>query len=59
MPRLMITCPTTNKAVPTGMSMDQASFENPTNTMENNSSQCAACGQMHTWSKADAFLEDA
>jgi endogenous inhibitor of DNA gyrase (YacG/DUF329 family) len=55
--KIMIRCPKTSKAVFTGMAMDEKSFADPTNKFVNNSIQCPHCGQMHTWSKEDAFLE--
>ncbi len=58
MARIMINCPQTNKPVPTGLSMNKASFEEPTNMMEGNSLRCPECRAMHTWGKKDAFLED-
>lgn len=55
--RLMIRCPNTGQAVPTGIAFgDRMSFE--TNSLSNNALKCEACGQMHTWNKEDAFLED-
>jgi hypothetical protein len=59
MPRVMIKCPNTNKFVPTGFALDKASFENPSYILGNNTVRCPACGKDHTWSKADAILEDA
>jgi hypothetical protein len=46
------------KLVPTGIAMDKASFNNPTNVLTNNTVRCVACGEKHTWSKSDAVLED-
>jgi hypothetical protein len=57
MPRVMIKCPRVLKLVPTGMAMGQASFDNPTNLLTNNTFRCPACGEKHTWSKSDAVLE--
>lgn len=56
MPDLLIKCPSTGKDVPTGFTMDRASFEEPTNTIENCSVPCPYCRQVHVWSKADAFF---
>ncbi len=53
---VMIRCPVTGKEVPTGFGMDRASFESC--QFIDNSFGCAACGQMHTWSKGDAFVKD-
>jgi len=54
MPMIMITCPNTKQPVPTGIGADEESFR--TMTLDNNFVQCSACGQLHTWSKKDAFL---
>jgi len=55
MPNVMITCPTTKKAVATGFKLDRRSFE--TADLANKSFKCRICGQTHTWSKEDAFLD--
>lgn len=55
MAMIMIKCPSTGKAVPTGMGTDRESFES--SSYSGNSVQCPHCNQMHTWSKADAYLE--
>ncbi len=55
MARVMIICPVTKKPVPTGIAMDEQGFR--TSQLIDNNTQCAACGQMHLWSKKDAFLE--
>jgi hypothetical protein len=58
MARVMINCPDTGEPVPTGFDMNQQSFE--TSQMSGNSfGPCPACGQMHTWDKEDAYLEEA
>lgn len=56
MARVLIKCPTTGEMVPTGTEMDRESFESA--KMEQNSVQCTACGEMHSWDKEDAVLED-
>ncbi len=56
MPSIMIKCPKTGKALPTGISMPKESFDDPTNVFTNNSTQCPHCGQMHVWNKSDAFV---
>ena len=57
MGKVMIKCPETGKAVPTGMAMDKASFD--TAVLSNNTlGNCPACGKDHVWSKEDAFLEE-
>jgi len=56
MAQVMIKCPKTKKPIPTGMSMDRRAFE--TSTLTNNSTYCPICKTTHTWSKADAFLQE-
>ena len=52
-----IKCPKTGQSLSTGISMDKGSFES--STLSNNSvGPCPHCGAMHTWSKADATVED-
>jgi endogenous inhibitor of DNA gyrase (YacG/DUF329 family) len=51
---VMITCPKTKKPVPTGISMDKASFNS--STLTNNSVGCPHCGSMHVWNKKDAYV---
>ena len=53
----MIKCPNTGKAVPTGINMDQASFDS-SDMRDNALGGCPACGGTHVWNKEDAFLED-
>jgi hypothetical protein len=47
----MIKCPITGKYVPTGISLDRATFESI--EMSHNSSTCPACGGVHQWDKKD------
>ena len=54
---LMIRCPKTGVAIPTGIAMDPQSFA--TSGMSNNSSRCPACGETHVWSKENTFWGDA
>jgi endogenous inhibitor of DNA gyrase (YacG/DUF329 family) len=57
MAEVMIKCPETGKLVPTGFSMDKASFES--SSLKNNTlSDCPACGKNHVWSKEDAVLKE-
>ena len=56
MPRVLITCPTTNRPVPTGISLSLASFQ--ARPLADNQFRCPACEQIHTWDKADAYLEE-
>jgi hypothetical protein len=52
---VMIKCPNTGQMVPTGIAMDKEGFK--TAELANNSFQCPACRQTHTWSKKDASLQ--
>lgn len=56
MPMVMIRCPKTGKDAPTGISMDKKSFES--SQMSNNQLKCPHCGEMHVWSKAQAFVPE-
>lgn len=56
MASVMVKCPITGKEVPTGVDMDKFSFQ--TARMSGNSFRCRACGQMHTWDKDQAWLEE-
>jgi len=56
MPRIMIKCPKTGNSVPTGIAIDKISFESTVFT-NNAFGPCMECGQTHTWSSTDAFLE--
>jgi hypothetical protein len=51
---VMMTCPTTGEAVPTGIGMDAETFKSA--DLSSNSSGCSACGQSHTWDKGEAYL---
>jgi hypothetical protein len=54
---VLILCPNTGTPVPTGFRMDPASFR--TATMSANSfGPCPACGQIHTWDKKDAWVQN-
>lgn len=53
---VMIRCPVTGDEVPTGFAMDRAGFDS--SELNDNSVECAACGEIHTWSKRDAFMKD-
>ena len=56
MGQIVIKCPVTGRLVPTGMGADKSSFE--ASSYEGNSFQCPECGNMHTWDKKDAQLQD-
>lgn len=56
MANVVITCPKTGKIVPTGTTAQEESFKN--NDWGTNTFRCSACGEMHTWSKKDAHLEE-
>ncbi len=54
MRRVMIRCPQTGEAVPTGFVADDISHV----MVEDSASGCAACGGSHMRSARDAFLEE-
>jgi hypothetical protein len=56
MGQIAIRCPNKGEMITTGMTMDRGSFES--STISDNSVQCPACGETHTWSKEDATLTD-
>jgi hypothetical protein len=51
-----ITCPQTGGQIPTGIETDEATFQRLPDTPSH--LQCPHCGQIHTWSKADAVLRE-
>jgi endogenous inhibitor of DNA gyrase (YacG/DUF329 family) len=53
---VMIKCPTTGKAISTGMGADKASFES--SNFSQNGVKCPACGKTHVWDKKDAWVQD-
>ena len=53
---VMIQCPNTGKAIPTGFDMDKTSFQS--STLNRNSVGCPACGKTHTWDKKDAWVHE-
>lgn len=56
MPDVMIKCPATGKAVPTGFSLSKETFESA--QMNGNSfGPCPACRGTHTWDKKDAWVQ--
>jgi hypothetical protein len=56
MGQVVIECPKTGQWIPTGIDMPRESFE--ASSFDNNTIQCSACGESHTWSKADAKVVD-
>lgn len=56
MAALLIRCSNTGKAVPTGFDIDPDSFESC--ELIDNQTHCRACGQTHTWNKADSWLAE-
>lgn len=57
MGQVVIDCPDTGKPLSTGMSMPKETFES--SSFDNNSvGPCPHCKKMHTWSKADARVQE-
>jgi hypothetical protein len=54
--QVMIRCPVTGRAIPTGLMADPASWN--TRPIGLNRVSCPECKQTHAWSKSDAYLED-
>jgi hypothetical protein len=53
--RVMIRCPVTGRAVPTGLTADPTTWE--ARPIGLNRVPCPECKQVHAWSKSDASLE--
>jgi hypothetical protein len=58
MPRLMVRCPTTSEVSFTGLVMDDRSFSNCDFVFDPTLQRCAFCGELHSYSNADFFLDD-
>lgn len=53
--RVMIRCPVTGRAVPTGLTADPATWD--IRAIGLNRVSCPDCKQVHAWSKKEASLE--
>jgi len=53
--RVMITCPTTGRPLPTGMVMSVDAFV--ASALSTNPVICPHCAKPHTWSKSDAWVD--
>lgn len=53
--RMMMTCPSTQQPIFTGMNLDKISFDGMTIT--NSQVNCASCGQRHPLNKKDLYPE--
>jgi hypothetical protein len=53
---VMIRCPEADKSVSTGLRCDLRTFMN---LVDQETLRCPECGQMHAWSRSDAWLRDA
>jgi hypothetical protein len=51
---VMITCPTTGRAIPTGIEADQHSFRNLPDSLSQ--TKCPHCGLKHVWWTREAWL---
>jgi len=58
MREVLISCPGTGEPVSTGISMSVYAFDE-LSELAVYTFRCAACGELHTWSKADARLAPA
>jgi hypothetical protein len=54
MARILIRCPTFNKAVPTGLTTNKIKLDSLDLTL---SLVCPACGIVHEWKQTDAWVE--
>lgn len=53
--RVMIRCPVTGRAIPTGLTADPATWQS--RPIGLNRVSCPECKQVHAWTKGDAHLE--
>ena len=53
--RVMIQCPVTGRAVPTGLTADPATWK--ARRIGLNRVSCPECKQVHAWDRSDAYLE--
>jgi hypothetical protein len=56
MSRVMIKCEESGEGVPAGLRTGAASFK--TGNLSEQTVTCPHCGQEHTWSAKDAWIED-
>jgi hypothetical protein len=54
--RVMVRCAESGEGVPAGLRIDAASFQ--TANFSETTVSCPHCGQEHTWSAKDAWIED-
>ncbi len=58
MAMVMIKCPKTGETVPTGVEIDTEMYESPATSVTSQIlDECPACGETHTWSDGDSFVE--
>jgi endogenous inhibitor of DNA gyrase (YacG/DUF329 family) len=55
MPKIMISCPTVGKAVPTGLTTETIKFESLAGITI--PLQCPACMKLHKWEKKEAWVD--
>jgi hypothetical protein len=53
---VMIRCAESGEGVPAGVRIDAATFK--TSNLGDQTVRCPHCGQEHTWSKKDAWIEE-
>ncbi len=58
MPRLLIRCPVTDIAVPTGLDVSDIRGFRRSLPASATIAVCEACRRAHTWWRSEAFLED-
>ena len=56
MAMVMIKCPSSGRAVPTGIELEEQTFIQLPNV--GSGMRCPACGGHHIWQKGDAWLSD-
>ena len=55
MPQILIRCPASGKAVPTGLSTEKIEFDSLSGIQF--SVVCLACGKIHRWKQPKAWVE--
>lgn len=56
MSQVVINCPSTHKDIPTGIDLDKAAWD--AMKLDQGTTQCLWCGELHVWSKQQARLEE-
>ncbi len=55
---IVIKCPKGGEGVPTGMATDRPAWDRLPPIWVGEPFRCPTCGELHSWTKEDAWLED-